>query len=57
MFGAYTAGKKRSQNTGGARPNSPRMVGGDGGVTVIKNEVDPYSLANKYSHMIASITV
>jgi len=46
-----------SPNTGGASPNPPRMVGGDGGAMVITNEVDPFSLANKYSHMIASITV
>ena len=46
-----------SQNTGGARSNPPRGDGSGGGVSVITNEVDPFTLANKYSHMIASITV
>ena len=46
-----------SPNTGGARFNPPRGDGSGGGVSVITNEVDPFTLANKYSHMIASITV
>ena len=44
-----------SPNTGGARSNPPRGDGSGGGVSVIT--VDPFTLANKYSHMIASITV
>ena len=46
-----------SPNTGGARSNPPRGDSSGGGVSVITNEVDPFTLANKYSHMIASITV
>ena len=38
-----------------AQPNQPVMSGG--GTTIISKEVNPFIAANKYSQMIAGVTV